>query len=473
MIGKYFKTYGGMLLLSWALYSCAQKIEQRVGHEITIEVIGIKDSSTIVGYHFGNQRLILDSCKIVNDKIQLKGDYALEKGVYFLYSPNFYFEFIISDQFFEMKINSELGYKDIEISGSEDNELFAQFQNKMAEVQKQQSDLSQRLTTVTSSDSVSIIKDLERIGLSAKKFRQSLISDNPDLFFTSFLKIVEGITIPEFEEIEDLQARKTAAFKYYKDHYFDILEDAPSLMRTPVFHGYVMKYFDDLVIRQADSVNIQIKDWLDKFEDHPQGFRYWLMTLYTKYQESKIMGMDGVTVFLSDEYFLTDKVDFMDEDQKLEIAEELKFIRPNLIGKTAPRMNLLDTAMQPFSLDQLNEKYLIYFFYDPECGHCKKKTPILKEAYPDLKQVGAEVIAICTITDTDKWKKFIKEQKLDWLNLGDPYYQNNFRIEYNVRTTPQLYVLNQERKIIAKKIDVEQVLEFIENYELLSQNVTQ
>ena len=116
---------------------------------------------------------------------------------------------------------------------------------------------------------------------------------------------------------------------------------------------------------------------------------------------------------------------------------------------------------------------LIYFFYDPECGHCKKKTPILKEAYPDLKQVGAEVIAICTITDTDKWKKFIKEQKLDWLNLGDPYYQNNFRIEYNVRTTPQLYVLNQERKIIAKKIDVEQVLEFIENYELLSQNVTQ
>ena len=163
MIGKYFKTYGGMLLLSWALYSCAQKIEQRVGHEITIEVIGIKDSSTIVGYHFGNQRLILDSCKIVNDKLQLKGDYALEKGVYFLYSPNFYFEFIISDQFFEMKINSELGYKDIEISGSEDNELFAQFQNKMAEVQKQQSDLSQRLTTVTSSDSVSIIKDLERM----------------------------------------------------------------------------------------------------------------------------------------------------------------------------------------------------------------------------------------------------------------------------------------------------------------------
>jgi peroxiredoxin len=234
-----------------------------------------------------------------------------------------------------------------------------------------------------------------------------------------------------------------------------------------------MKYFDDFVIRQADSVNIEIKEWLDKFDGHPQGLRYWLMTLYTKYQESKIMGMDGVTVFLSDEYFLTDKVDFMDEDQKLEIEEELKFIRPNLIGKMAPRMNLLDTAMQPFFLNELNEKYLIYFFYDPDCGHCKKKTPVLKEAYADLKKAGAEVIAICTITDTDKWKKFIKEQKLDWLNLGDPLYQNNFRMEYNVRTTPQLYVLNQERKIIAKKIDVEQVLDFIQNYELLDQKIAQ
>jgi peroxiredoxin len=97
----------------------------------------------------------------------------------------------------------------------------------------------------------------------------------------------------------------------------------------------------------------------------------------------------------------------------------------------------------------------------------------LKEAYPDLKKAGAEVIAICTITDTDKWKNFIKEQKLDWLNLGDPLYQNNFRMEYNVRTTPQLYVLNQERRIIAKKIDVEQVLDFIQNYELLDQNLAQ
>ncbi len=64
MLRIFFKSYGFMLLISWAIYSCAQKKEQRIGHEISIEVVGIKDSSTIVGYHFGNQRLILDSVKI-------------------------------------------------------------------------------------------------------------------------------------------------------------------------------------------------------------------------------------------------------------------------------------------------------------------------------------------------------------------------------------------------------------------------
>ncbi len=83
MVGNFFKTYGVMMLLSLTFYSCAQKTEERIGHEITIEVVGIKDSSTIVGYHFGNQRLILDSAEIINDKLQLKGEYTLEKGVYF------------------------------------------------------------------------------------------------------------------------------------------------------------------------------------------------------------------------------------------------------------------------------------------------------------------------------------------------------------------------------------------------------
>ena len=64
-------------------------------------------------------------------------------------------------------------------------------------------------------------------------------------------------------------------------------------------------------------------------------------------------------------------------------------------------------------------------------------------------------------TDIPKWKGFIKEFELDWLNYADPHLRSNFRVQYNVRTTPVIYILDKDKKIIAKKLDVEQLEGFI------------
>ena len=55
----------------------------------------------------------------------------------------------------------------------------------------------------------------------------------------------------------------------------------------------------------------------------------------------------------------------------------------------------------------------------------------------------------------DKWRKFIREKHLDWINVADPKYQNNFRYEFDITSTPQIYLLDSNKDIIAKKIDVE------------------
>ncbi|MEQ8535019.1 MAG: hypothetical protein RIB86_24405, partial [Imperialibacter sp.] len=49
-------------------------------------------------------------------------------------------------------------------------------------------------------------------------------------------------------------------------------------------------------------------------------------------------------------------------------------------------------------------------------------------------------------------------------NAADPYYRSNMRRDYNVRTTPQVYILDKNKKIIAKKLEVEQLAGFIEQY---------
>ena len=63
----------------------------------------------------------------------------------------------------------------------------------------------------------------------------------------------------------------------------------------------------------------------------------------------------------------------------------------------------------------------------------------------------------------DRWKEFIQQNDLIWTNLADPYFRSNFRKEYNVVTTPTIYVLDRNKKIIAKKLGVEQIPGFIQN----------
>ena len=109
----------------------------------------------------------------------------------------------------------------------------------------------------------------------------------------------------------------------------------------------------------------------------------------------------------------------------------------------------------------IETEFTVLYFYDPDCGHCKKKTPELYEAYMTLRNEDVEVLAICITTDTDRWKEYIRENNFDWINLADSNNKSNFRYYYDIRSTPIIYVLDKEKKIIAKKLDASQVQSFI------------
>jgi thioredoxin-related protein len=76
------------------------------------------------------------------------------------------------------------------------------------------------------------------------------------------------------------------------------------------------------------------------------------------------------------------------------------------------------------------------------------------------------VYAITTsnIEEIQKWKDFIKTHDLDWINVSDLYHQTNFRKIYDVTSTPQVFVLDKNKEIIAKRIGVEQLEGFFHRY---------
>jgi ERCC4-related helicase len=77
----------------------------------------------------------------------------------------------------------------------------------------------------------------------------------------------------------------------------------------------------------------------------------------------------------------------------------------------------------------------------------------VKAFYDKVKDKDVQVYAVCTEVEMDKWKKYIQENKLDWINVADPKVQNNFRHDFDITTTPQIFILDKDKKVIAKKID--------------------
>ena len=100
--------------------------------------------------------------------------------------------------------------------------------------------------------------------------------------------------------------------------------------------------------------------------------------------------------------------------------------------------------------------------YNPDCEHCQEETPKLKAFYDSWKRNGLGVFAIAIDTDDAKWNDYINKVGIqEWVNVHDPTNKSIYG-KYFVDVTPELYLLNPDRKIIGKNLKTHQVIEMIE-----------
>jgi len=196
--------------------------------------------------------------------------------------------------------------------------------------------------------------------------------------------------------------------------------------------------------------------------------------------------MDAVFVHMVENYYITKQCDWVDSTQLVKIADRAQKIAPNLIGRKASEF--LDLNGRPFmkdtsgflhTLQEVNADYTVLVFFGPTCGHCKKEIPKIKHDIDSLTGAGYDIKTFSVATEFDKkeWKKFINAQKIgDWINVadinhdeeGNPYVSSDWHGDYNIYSTPVIYLLDKEKKIIAKRITHTQIVEIISRLEELN-----
>ncbi len=213
-----------------------------------------------------------------------------------------------------------------------------------------------------------------------------------------------------------------------------------------------------------DSINKEIDRIFDRCKGNYKVFQFVAVYLFNHFRESEIMGHDAVMVKLADDIYLSGKADWVTREFKDDLRKQIDLIRPNLIGKKAQNL-VMDSFNNRFvSLYDINKEFTILYFWEPGCSHCQEATPKLKIYYDKVKDKGIEVFAVCTQSDKVKWEKYIQDNRLDWINGWDPQRVSHFDYYYNVQSTPLVYILDKNKIIIAKKLPVESIESFIDNY---------
>ena len=262
----------------------------------------------------------------------------------------------------------------------------------------------------------------------------------------------------------------TFTYHAYKVHFWDGTDFRDErLLRTPVFHNKLKKYFDQVLIQHSDTIIRAIDSIILKAKPNPEMFKYLIWFVTYHYESAEIMGFDKVFVSIVDKYYITGEVSWLDKTVLGNIIKKANRLRPILIGRVAPNMIMQDTSYRLVSLGNVNAKILVLLFWDPDCGHCEQEIPKLKKIYDENKELyGLEIFAICSDTSLVKWKNAINKKSMNWINVNGPRtLTGDYHEQYDIISTPELYILNERKEIIAKHLRADQILMFLENYTFL------
>jgi thiol-disulfide isomerase/thioredoxin len=277
--------------------------------------------------------------------------------------------------------------------------------------------------------------------------------------------------VPEAPLLSNGRKDSLFPYRYYKDHYWDNISVADDrLLRTPIFHAKLKNYFDKMILQHPDSIIKESDMLVGKTAGNKEMFKYIVWYTTTTYETSPIMGMDAVFVHEVEQYYMTGKAYWVDSVNTQKIIHRALILRPLLLEKPCPSIVMQDTLDKNISLYDVKSKYTVMIFWDPDCGHCQKIVPKLKELYDKtLKEKGVTVYAVNIEDDAAKWKKFIIDKNLNWINCHDKYKQYFLRDLFDIYSTPVIYLLDENKKIKAKRIDVEQLDGYIDHLEKIKE----
>ena len=461
-----------LLLILLSLFS-NQLLAQ--GFSIKGKITGLKDTTVFLAHYFGyNQQVIKDTAQVdAKGNFVFQGDKKLPEGLYLVSLPKGrYFDLIIGNQEFSFETDTSNLIKKMKVTGSKENENFFAFQQGMS---KHFDEMKALEAEYKQKKSPALEAQLKKVQAETMDFQKNWLKNNENLFAGKLIKASQEPEIPAFNRPVKTKVDSSALYQYqynyYKSHFWDQIDLGDDrMMRTPFLQKKLERYFNDLTVQTSDSINKEADFVLSKATARDVR-RYVIYKISSQYENPKILGTDGAFVHMAEKYYIGEP-SLWDTSTVRRMKERVAILKPLLIGKVVPNMYLTDTLGREILLPKIAADYTVLFIYDPECGHCRESAPKLMKAYQSMKTKNVKIVAASIDRTPSRWKGFIQEFKLQEIingidihknpQTGKDEYYTDFKNSFDVYATPVIYILDKDKKIIAKRLPVEQIEDFID-----------
>ena len=439
-----------------------------------------KDTKIYLGTNYGNSKVFADSC-ILNEKSEgvFKSKDKLTPGIYFLVSPkmSILFDFLVDD-LQQFKITADTtDLKNVIITGSKENEMFKNYSQVVNTLFVELNQIKQSFKEAkTEKDSATFKEAYLAKDKEIKQKRRAYIAENPGSMMSFLLNTME---VPEAPSIPIVNGKADSLYpyRYVKDHYWDnIVFNDNRLLRTPFFENKLDDYFKNYISREPDSIISEVQYMLTIAKTGKEIYPFLLFKFTNKYISPEFMGQDKVFLHIYQNFFAKGDTTLLSEASKKSLRERAYSLMANQLGLPAPILVLNDVNEKRFALHNMKATYTFIAFWDPTCSHCKVEIPKLDSIYKaSWIKHDIKVIAVNTnAKEMTLWKEFIKDNKIDqWINAYQTDEDLNKEIKegkpttirqlYDVFKTPTFYLLDKDKKIVAKNLSIEQFNDFIQS----------
>lgn len=312
----------------------------------------------------------------------------------------------------------------------------------------------------------------------------SMERNHPESLMALYLGMVQevepvdapaGVVDPERWALEDFRRRYWGRAD---------LSD-PAVLRDPIISMMMDYYFRSILPPNPEVVFSEAMSLMSLVDVQSPVWKYFVEYFIFNYVDASVVCMDKVFVRVFEHLDGQNELGWIPERDREELRQLASAMGRSVCGETMPDLTLLSRDGEWKSLYDMQSKYRLVVVWDSECEHCLEQFSVLESMSELLESKGVSVMAIGHDFHPEGWEVVLANRNwgfaehvtdLPWMqnsNAMDSLIQSGitnseslgFREYLDIRTTPKLYLVDENHQILAKGMLAESVPALIQSIE--------